>query len=857
MRTNKIYSAIMVVAAVFMGSVIYGQSCDTLRNYIPPANNIYTIWGNSGSGMLLGQDELTAGTDVYQVAVWAEPYDIGAASKTIRAVSLLPSVIKGTTGQITIQVYSDNAGVPGSVIGSQVVNFSDLQSPMYWSVVPFQTPVNVTGKFYVGYTVPYTTPVDSFQLATTEPATNYTMLKITGAGTLNNTWHNVSDVYKDASNNPINSAFAMDILFSNASDPVANFTITNGTVACEGGTFNVDGSSSTGTIDSYQWLLIDLSSNIYDTGTGVTSTLTTTANSPNLQIVGLVAYGACIDSVKSVLVTVNDPVTATINTKDATCSTQGEISITGATGGSGTYQYSIDGGATYQSGGTFSSLTASTYNIEVKTNGIGCSYTTTAQINAIPPATLSVGSGQTICKGAQASLTASTNGGSNATIDWFDGTTKVATGTSVQLSPTATTTYDVKLTDTNGCVVTNQVTVTVDFADPSFNYSSNTICSGAGNQTPTVTTNGGTFTVNNTGLIFANASTGEIDVAGSTPGTYKVYYSVTSGACTYKDSANITITSNPDATFSYAQSSYCSGTGTVMPTFPIGASAGTFSATPAGLTIDASNGKIDLANSAPGTYTVQNQISITGCTSSTKTTTVTINATPTINAGQDVSVCQGDQVTLTASASAGTVTWDKGVSDNVAFAPSVTDTYTATATNNGCSATDQVKVTVNPLPTVDAGQDQTLCTTDAAITLTGTPAGGTFSGNGVAGNNFDPAIAGVGPHTITYTYQDGNGCSNTDMITITVDKCAGINENEIHSIVISPNPANDNVIISMENSTIENVSLVALDGQIVRVDMTIIDSKNVKLDVSSVARGTYLLHITTAKGQMVQKLIVK
>jgi len=48
--------------------------------------------------------------------------------------------------------------------------------------------------------------------------------------------------------------------------------------------------------------------------------------------------------------------------------------------------------------------------------------------------------------------------------------------------------------------------------------------------------------------------------------------------------------------------------------------------------------------------------------------------------------------------------------------------------------------------------------TSAVVTLTATPSGGTFSGTGVTGNQFDPYAAGLGVHTIQYTYTDTNGC---------------------------------------------------------------------------------------------------
>ncbi len=51
----------------------------------------------------------------------------------------------------------------------------------------------------------------------------------------------------------------------------------------------------------------------------------------------------------------------------------------------------------------------------------------------------------------------------------------------------------------------------------------------------------------------------------------------------------------------------------------------------------------------------------------------------------------------------------------------------------------------------------------------GTPAGGVYSGTGVTGNVFNPSLAGVGTHTLTYTYTDGNGCINSATNTIVVN----------------------------------------------------------------------------------------
>src|SRR5690606_37008669 len=62
------------------------------------------------------------------------------------------------------------------------------------------------------------------------------------------------------------------------------------------------------------------------------------------------------------------------------------------------------------------------------------------------------------------------------------------------------------------------------------------------------------------------------------------------------------------------------------------------------------------------------------------------------------------------------------------------------------------------------------------ITLTGTPAGGAFSGTGVTGNSFSPA---AGTQTVTYTYTDPNtGCENSDDALITIFNLPNISGND-------------------------------------------------------------------------------
>ncbi|MEI7726069.1 MAG: hypothetical protein WCK09_13255 [Bacteroidota bacterium] len=84
------------------------------------------------------------------------------------------------------------------------------------------------------------------------------------------------------------------------------------------------------------------------------------------------------------------------------------------------------------------------------------------------------------------------------------------------------------------------------------------------------------------------------------------------------------------------------------------------------------------------------------------------------------------------------------------------------------SADNGSNIIINPLPAVSFSLATTV-NADAIVTLTGSPAGGTFSGPGVSGNTFTASVAGIGgPYTISYSYTNENGCSNSVSNQVTV-----------------------------------------------------------------------------------------
>ncbi len=178
---------------------------------------------------------------------------------------------------------------------------------------------------------------------------------------------------------------------------------------------------------------------------------------------------------------------------------------------------------------------------------------------------------------------------------------------------------------------------------------------------------------------------------------------------------------------------------------------------------------VPFSPAATATYTVTGT-DINGCIS-TDDVTVTVNPLPVIDAGPDVAVCDGDPVTLTASGAGidGVYLWDGGITDGISFTPLATATYTVTGTDaNGCVNTDAAVVTVNPIPDVNAGPDIAICAGEM-VTLTGSGAGigagYLWTGGGIDGVPFTPGVTA----TYTVTGTDANGCVNTDDVNVTVN----------------------------------------------------------------------------------------
>ena len=192
--------------------------------------------------------------------------------------------------------------------------------------------------------------------------------------------------------------------------------------------------------------------------------------------------------------------------------------------------------------------------------------------------------------------------------------------------PIGVTTVTWIVTDADNNKDTCYQTVTVSGPSVNLNDPADVCVDGADmNFTGTPTNSNGIFTTTaGAGLTDNGNGTATLDVNAAGAGTYDVTYTYCSGA---SSTVSVTINALDDASFSYGASSYCQTTDSDPTPTITGLAGGTFSSSPAGLTLNSSTGEIDLSTSSDGSYTItyltngtcpqsSNQIVILGCNGS-------------------------------------------------------------------------------------------------------------------------------------------------------------------------------------------------------------------------------------------------
>jgi SprB repeat/Secretion system C-terminal sorting domain len=473
-------------------------------------------------------------------------------------------------------------------------------------------------------------------------------------------------------------------------------------------------------------------------------------------------------------------ITASIGATQTSCtSNTGTATVSGVSGGAGSYTYSWA-----PSGGTAATATglaAGNYTCTI-TDANLCTITRTVNVTTLAGPSLTAAAQTNVsCFGGNngaASVNAATGGTAPYTYNWTPGN-PTGDGT-VSVTGLIAGTWTCTVTDAAGCTATVTFNIT---------------------QPPALTVNPASQT--NVSCFAGNNGAASVTVSGGTPG---YSYNWTPGNPTGDGTAAVTGLVAGTWTCTVTDANSCVATRTFNITQPT-----PISATPTLFTNvscnGGNNGAISLLvtggtpgysyNWTPGNPTGDGTPSVTGLTAGVWTCTITdangcvlapsftilqptvlsvpATATPAV-------ICAGQSSTLSATATGGTASYAynwQPINQNgptQIVTPLVTTIYTVTVTDaNGCTATNTVQVTVNPLPLVTLSGNSSFCAGGSTV-LTGT-SGGTsqWYRNGVA-------IPGANATTYTATLAGVYNMIKTNANTCADSAAAGI------TVTINPLP---------------------------------------------------------------------
>lgn len=224
------------------------------------------------------------------------------------------------------------------------------------------------------------------------------------------------------------------------------------------------------------------------------------------------------------------------------------------------------------------------------------------------------------------------------------------------------------------------------------------------------------------------------------------------------------------------------------------------------------------------------------------------NETPiSTNGGQtlqNISICQGDSIFL------------KGNYQTVAgvYIDSLQTIY-------GCDSILSTTLIVNPLPNVAIASfnQDTLCFNGNIVGLPiGTPSGGSYSGIGVSGGDFNPSTAGTGTHNVIYTFTDTNSCINSDTTIITVQLCTGVdNISNDFGLLIYPNPNTGLFTIEKPSGLNKEVQVKLLDAtsKLIFDKVISIGQQKIDIDITNYSKGIYYLQLIIDNETFVKQVL--
>jgi hypothetical protein len=341
----------------------------------------------------------------------------------------------------------------------------------------------------------------------------------------------------------------------------------------------------------------------------------------------------------------------------------------------------------------------------------------------------------------------------------------------------------------------------------------------------------------------------------SSSGSYSMSAEDANACPIQSDTVEITVHALPVVSFSGLTSDYCvNDSVAILKGNPAG---GTFSGS------GISGNSFDPSIGVSGTRTISYIFTDSnGCSNNSNQNTI-IHELPVVSfSGLDTIYCMdAAKVNLSGSPAGGSFT-GTGINGN-SFDPAQAGSGVHTISYYyqdafGCENTNTQQTKIYDLPLVSfSGLDSAYCPDAAAVVLTGVPAGGLFSGNGISSNTFDPAMAGTGYHTITYTYTDIHTCSNSANQVVRVkfpSECGSfIAENaEDPVIIIYPNPASSKIsVLGIDDLSDYTIFIIDVMGRKYLLEPEASNS----ISLTGFAKGVYVLKFRR-KGTIITAPIV-
>lgn len=224
-------------------------------------------------------------------------------------------------------------------------------------------------------------------------------------------------------------------------------------------------------------------------------------------------------------------------------------------------------------------------------------------------------------------------------------------------------------------------------------------------------------------------------------------------------------------------------------------------------------------------------------------------------------ICKGQSISIFGTG-ASNYSWTGGISNGVAFTPTVTTTYTVTGSSTkGCVGIATRKITVNEIPKVGVVVDPssaTICK-GQAVKLTGTGATAYDWSGGITNN-----IYFVPDKTTTYTVTGTalTTCTAKATKTITVVTCVGVDEfAAIETLSVYPIPTEGKLTVSILNARFTTLNITVINMLGATVYSTVEKGNgtefNKQLDLTNLNAGVYYLKLNAEGIEEVKKIVIQ